>query len=340
MALRKGSGRKESGKGAIGRSTGLIGAPVKDHTVTKGMTVRDIVSQMGDAGGFSSRDIAAAVDILGEMVAEKGCLKFLSFPACIIATGTRGVIRDMVKGRLFDVIITTCGTLDHDLARIWKDYHSGHFLMDDAVLHKEGVNRLGNVLVPNESYGIVLEARLQPIFKDIYGSGKRCLSTRELIREVGLRLGDHVDDKARLESSIVWWAAKNDIPIYVPGITDGAFGCQVWMFRQEHKDFMVDVFRDEDELAAKVFGLKRSGALIIGGGISKHHTIWWNQFKDGLDYAVYLSTALEYDGSLSGARVREAISWGKVKEDALTVNIDGEATAILPILYAALLDGL
>jgi deoxyhypusine synthase len=317
-----------------------LGAPVRDHEVSKGMTVGELVSQMEDTGGFSSRDIASAVSILLEMEKDKGCLKFLSFPACIMATGTRGILKDMVKRRLFDVVITTCGTLDHDLARIWKDYHAGHFLMDDAALHREGVNRLGNVLVPNESYGIVLEQRLQPILKDIYEIGRPRLSTRELIKEVGLRLVDHTKDASRLETSLVYWAAKNDIPIYVPGITDGAFGSQIWMFRQEHKDFVVDVFADEEELAGKVFGLKTSGALIIGGGISKHHTIWWNQFKDGLDYAVYLTTALEFDGSLSGARVREAVSWGKVKEEAKTANIDGEATAILPMIYAALLDRL
>ena len=112
------------------------------------------------------------------------------------------------------------------------------------------------------------------------------------------------------------------------------------MFHQAHRDFSVDVLKDEDELAGLVFGTKTTGALIIGGGISKHHTIWWNQFKDGLDYAVYLTTALEYDGSLSGARVKEAISWGKVKERARIVNIDGEATAILPLMVAALLDRL
>jgi len=76
--------------------------------------------------------------------------------------------------------------------------------------------------------------------------------------------------------------------------------------------------------------------LIIGGGISKHHTIWWNQFREGLDYSVYITTAFEYDGSLSGARVREAISWGKVKEDARFVTIESDATLVLPFMIATL----
>ena len=79
---------------------------------------------------------------------------------------------------------------------------------------------------------------------------------------------------------------------------------------------------------------------MIGGGISKHHTIWWNQFKGGLDYAVYITTAPEWDGSLSGARVREGVSWGKIKEEARYVTIEGDATVILPILSLALFQSL
>jgi deoxyhypusine synthase len=77
--------------------------------------------------------------------------------------------------------------------------------------------------------------------------------------------------------------------------------------------------------------------LIVGGGISKHHTIWWNQFKGGLDYAVYVSTADEWDGSLSGARPREAVSWGKISATAKRIMVEGDASVILPIIVSALL---
>jgi len=63
------------------------------------------------------------------------------------------------------------------------------------------------------------------------------------------------------------------------------------------------------------------GALILGGGISKHHTIWWAQFSGGLEYAVYISSANELDGSLSGAKTKEAITWKKIRKNAKHVNI-------------------
>jgi len=80
--------------------------------------------------------------------------------------------------------------------------------------------------------------------------------------------------------------------------------------------------------------------LIIGGGISKHHLIWWNQYRGGLDSAVYITTSPEYDGSLSGARMREGISWGKLRETARHVTVEGDATALLPLMITALLERL
>jgi deoxyhypusine synthase len=305
---------------------------VEDFCMTRGMSAGGLVAQMEAAGGFGGKHLAEGVNIMAEMFSDDGCVNFLSFPACIIATGARGIVRDMVKERLVDVVITTCGTLDHDLARIWKKYYHGSFELDDAGLRRRGINRLGNVLVPNDSYGTVLERRLQPMFRKIYDSGMRRPSTRDLIWAVGDMLED--------EDSILYWAARRRIPVFVPGIMDGAFGCQMWMFWQEHRDFGPDLMADEQELSGIVMKAKRAGALIIGGGISKHHTIWWNQFRGGLDYAVYLTTAMEHDGSLSGARVREAISWGKVKPRARHVTIDADATVALPLMHAAVLDRL
>jgi len=307
--------------------------PVRDIQLKKGMNANDLVSELYKSGGFSAKNVAAGVDILERMHKDKKCFRLLSFPACIISTGTRGIIKDLLKEKMFDAVITTSGTLDHDLARIWKDYYHGTFYVDDKELHKQGVNRLGNIFIPNECYGKILEEKMQPILKKLYEK-KQKWSTKDLIWEFGKSL----ENEKKCKESILYWAWKNKIPIFVPGITDGAFGSQIWMYYQEHRDFTFDLLKDEQDLSDMIFGSKKSGALIIGGGISKHHTIWWAQFKNGLDYAVYITTALEYDGSLSGAQTREAISWGKIKEKSDNVTINGDATVILPLMIASLLD--
>ena len=307
---------------------------VKDMKVSSEMKLNDLVSQYYESGGFTSKKLGVGINIVKKMVGDEKSFNFLSFPACIVSTGTRGVLKDLVKEKKFQAVITTCGTLDHDLARVWQDYYHGTFKADDAALREKGINRLGNVFVPNSSYGIILEQKLLPMLQKIYDS----IEDKELAPyELIWKIGEQLEKEEKKEESIIYWCYKNKIPMFVPGITDGSVGFQLIMFMQDHRDFKINVFKDEAELEDIVFNHKTTGALMIGGGISKHHVIWWNQFKDGLDYAVFVTTAVEYDGSLSGARVREAVSWGKVKPDADYVTIEGDATVLLPIMASQIL---
>ncbi|UCE29411.1 MAG: deoxyhypusine synthase [Candidatus Bathyarchaeota archaeon] len=299
---------------------------VKDFEIGKSRDPEEILGQMEDLGGFQGSKVAKAVNILERMIKDKESLNFLSFPACLVATGLRGVLKEMVKRNWFDLVITTCGTLDHDLARSWGDYYEGSFELNDEEVKRKGYSRLGNVLVPDEVYAGQVERNVQAFLAEIHKE-KGELATYELIWEFGKRL------KAR--DSIIYWATKNRIPIIVPGITDGMIGYQLWMFSQD-KDFKINVLKDEQLLNDRIWKARKTGALIVGGGISKHHTIWWNQFKGGLDYVVYLTTAVELDGSLSGATPREAVSWGKIKEKAERILVWGEATSILPLMMSAL----
>ena len=304
------------------------GKPVEDFSITKDMQINKIFEQMSKSGGFESRNLADGLYALTDMIKDKNCLKFLSFVAAITSTGLRGVIKDMIKKKWFDVVITTCGALDHDIARHFSNYNQGSFTMDDAELTKQNIHRLGNVLVPMESYGPIIEEKMQSFLEEEYAKGTREMSTEDICRMIGSHLG---------EDSFLYWAYKNDVKVIVPGIVDGAVGSQIWMFSQKHTDFKLNIIKDSDTLAGLIFKAKKSGALMLGGGISKHHTLWWNQYRSGLDFAVYITTAQEFDGSLSGALVREAISWGKVTQDAKQTTIHAELTTVLPFLYLGLL---
>ena len=308
--------------------------PVKDIELKKDIKVNELMNEFFEAGGFTAKKLGIASNIIKEMDNDSNCFKFLSFPACIVSTGTRGVLKDLIKENKFNALVTTCGTLDHDLARLWQDYYHGSFEADDAKLREQGINRLGNIFVPNSSYGEVLEQKLIPILQKIYDS----LEDKELAPyELVWKIGEQLENEPKKEESLIYWSYKNQIPMFIPGITDGSVGFQLIMFMQEHKDFKINVFKDEDKLQDIVFNNKVTGALMLGGGISKHHVIWWNQFKDGLDYAVGVTTAVEHDGSLSGARVKEAVSWGKVKPTAKYITVEGDVTILLPLLASSIL---
>ena len=307
------------------------GRPVKDIEIDVNTSIDKIFNEMSQSGGFESTNLSTGLEILTEMISNKKCLRFLSFVAAITSTGLRGIIKDMIKRKWFDVIITTCGALDHDIARYFSNYKEGSFSMDDGELADQKIHRLGNILVPMESYGPLIEEKIQSFLEEEYQSGVREMSTSDICKMIGKHLG---------ENSFLYWAYKNNISVIVPGIMDGAVGSQIWFFSQKHSDFKLNIMADSVLLSGLIFKAEKSGAFMIGGGISKHHTLWWNQYRDGLDYALYITTAQEFDGSLSGALVKEAISWGKVTQKAKQATIHAEATTILPFLYSALLSKL
>ena len=307
------------------------GRDVKDIEISNDSSAYQIFNELKQSGGFESRNVAEGVEIISNMIQDKKCLKFLSFIGAIVSTGFRGIIRDMIKKKWCDVVITTCGALDHDIARHFSNYKEGSFTMDDKELADQNIHRLGNVLVPMESYGPLIEEKVQEILERAYNDGKREMSTADINRELGKSMGD---------DSFLYWAYKNDISVVVPGIMDGAVGSQVWMFAQKHADFKLNLIEDANFLSGLVFKAEKSGALMLGGGVPKHHTLWWNQYREGLDYAVYVTTAQEFDGSLSGALVREAISWGKVTKYAKETTIHAEITTVFPFMYKALLEKL
>ena len=169
----------------------------------EGVSFSELIRQMEASGGFSAKNLAIAVQVMERMVKDKDCIKFLSFPACIVSTGLRGAIAQMIEKGLVDVIVTTCGTMDHDLAKAYGGaYYHGSFELDDNKLHKEGINRLGNLLIPNESYGIILEKKMQPVLEEL-AQQKEEWSGRELVHEFGKR----IDDK----NSILYQAAKKNV---------------------------------------------------------------------------------------------------------------------------------
>ncbi len=306
----------------------MLARKVRDIRLRKNMKVKELVESMNSVGGFSAQNMVDGIGILERMFADKESYNFLSFTANLVSTGLRGMIADSVKH--FDAIITTCGTLDHDLAKAYGGKYSlGSFEADDRKLHGLSIYRLGNIFIESKEYGLTVENYFKEIMGNIYKSKdyKKEYSPSELLHEFGKRMKD--------SHSIIRQAYLSNVPIFCPGIVDGAFGTQLAIFAQDH-DFKLNVIKDELKLSDISFDNKKTGALMVGGGISKHHVIWWNQFKGGLDYAVYVTTASQYDGGLSGARLTEAVSWGKVKEKAKYTTIDGDATIILPIMFSCL----
>ncbi|HEV2166846.1 MAG TPA: deoxyhypusine synthase family protein, partial [Thermoplasmata archaeon] len=209
---------------------------VEDIRIDDAPSLDTLVRRMEAAGGFSAKELADGVDLLTEILEDEAMTVFLSFPADIVATGTRGVLAELLRSGRIDAVITTCGTLDHDLARCFRPYYHGAWDLDDAALHRKGLYRLGNVVIPQANYGTILERKMQPLLERLWRSGVRSLSTRELVWAIGESVGPE-----RGRGSIARAAFERKVPVFVPGITDGAVGSQLWLFWQRHKELSIDL---------------------------------------------------------------------------------------------------
>jgi deoxyhypusine synthase len=301
----------------------------KDLKWEKGMDVASLVSSMGKVG-FQSINLAKAKETIIKMKKD-GCKIYLTFTSNMVTSGLRGFFAQLIKLGLVDVVVTTVGGLEEDIMKAHKeDFVIGSFSEDDVELYEKGVNRVGNLFIRTESYA-KFEDLMKPYLKDIYSSKKR-VTPSEIFNEIGLKLED--------EDSILFQAAKKKVPIFCPAITDGAFGFHLFMFQQDHPDFVVDVVKDFSNILFSTSQDEKKGLISLGGSISKHHAILACLLNGGLDYAVYMTTASSSSGSMSGASTNEAKSWGKIKDDSDAVTVIGDVSVTFPLVMVSVLEEL
>ncbi|MBU2496927.1 MAG: deoxyhypusine synthase [Nanoarchaeota archaeon] len=292
-------------------------------------SISELVASMKNIG-FQASNLGNSIEIL-KKIKEDNALLFLTFTSNMTSSGLRDVFAQLCKKKIPNVLITTVGSIEEDLMKTFGEFKVYDGKTSDAELREKGLNRIYNILVPNELYE-KFETFMESFLEKIYEKQKQgMLSPSEIIFELGKEIND--------ENSILYQAAKNNIPIFCPAITDGSFGIALMMAKEKHKDFAIDSIKDMKKLyeittekpEAKEQEQK-TAAIILGGGVPKHHAILFNSLKNGLDYAIYITTSSPESGSLSGAPPQEAMSWGKVKSEAAYANIKGDATILFTLL--------
>ena len=302
---------------------------VKDFQWKKDMKVKDMMIQMQSIG-FQSVELKRASDVIVKMKKDSAKI-FLTFTSNMVTSGLRGFFAQIIKLKMADVIVTTAGGLEEDIMKSKGEKFSiGSFDADDVELHEQGINRVGNLRINNESY-MKFEDLMLPMFDKLYAKQKRW-AVSEMLREIGLMLDD--------ENSILYQAAKNDVPIFCPAITDGALGFHLYLYQQKHRDFVVDVVKDFGNILFVTNQDEKKGVVALGGSISKHHAILSTLLNGGANYAVYLTTAHKTSGSMSGATTQEAKSWGKVKDESDIATVIGDVTITFPFIMVNVLEEL
>lgn len=299
---------------------------IKGYDFEKGLDFKEFLKALSYTG-FQATHLVQGMEIVKAMRREKATI-FLAYTSNMISSGVREVIKYLVKNKKVDVLVTSAGGVEEDIIKCLRPFVVGQFEAPGGLLFEKGINRTGNIFVPNDRFAY-FDKFMEEFFPKIYQKQKESgevYCPKDLIYELGLAINN--------PDSVLYWAAKNKIPVFCPGIIDGSLGDLLFFFKQSHPDFLLDVTKEMKEIVELVLNAEKTGGIILGGGISKHFALNANIFREGFDYVVYINTAQEFDGSDSGARVEEAITWGKVKTTAPSVKIFCEATIAFPLLVA------
>ncbi|XP_038234375.1 deoxyhypusine synthase isoform X2 [Dermochelys coriacea] len=267
-------------------------------------------TSFGQAVQEINRMIAAKLEPLGEEEEThadlnpcrrqpSGCTIFLGYTSNLISSGIRETIRYLVQHNMVDVLVTTAGGVEEDLIKCLAPTYVGEFSLRGKELRQSGINRIGNLLVPNDNY-CKFEDWLMPI----------------------------------LDQMVAEQNMENNIPVLSPALTDGSLGDMIFFHSYKNPGLVLDIVEDLRLINTQAIFAKKTGMIILGGGLVKHHIANANLMRNGADYAVYVNTAQEFDGSDSGARPDEAVSWGKIRMDAKPVKVYADASLVFPLLVA------
>lgn len=300
---------------------------VNQINVAQDMKISDLISQFDKSGVLGAGRVGRACNILTDMIQDDEMKVFMSLGGPLIPGGMRNIVTQMIREGHVDLIVSSGANITHDLLEAFGGAHYRHEGKDDEELNEEGIGRIADINVGSDDF-TVFESEIIKIFDNI-SSTKSHISIQELLYEIGLLIDDN--------SSFVATAAENKIPIFAPGLIDSMMGLQLWIFNQGH-DFVVDAVADMHYLSDIVFEAPKVGAILLGGGLTKHYTLASNVIKGGLDAAIQITMDRPEAGSLGGAPLEEAKSWAKARCGSSLASVVGDVTVIFPLIYAAALD--
>ncbi|CAJ0565651.1 unnamed protein product, partial [Mesorhabditis spiculigera] len=301
--------------------------------------------------GFQASHMARAIEQINDMLKKRedlseledpaecfpypagrrktGCTIFLGYTSNLVSSGLREILRFLAQHNLIDCIVTSAGGVEEDLIKCLKSSYLGHFKMDGKELRSKGLNRAGNVLIPNDNY-CAFEDWLNPILD-------KCMEEQmnDQINWTPSKLIHRLGKEINNEESILYWAAHHSIPVFCPALTDGSLGDMLYFHSVRNAPGLrLDIVEDVRHINTMAVKSVKTGVLILGGGVVKHHINNANLMRNGSDYTVYINTGQEFDGSDSGASPDEAVSWGKIKPLASAVKVYAEATLVFPLIVA------
>lgn len=305
------------------------------HIDIKSFDSKPIIDSMRDMS-FTSRDTAAAADILNRMIKHKGCTIFLTLAGSTSAGGCMQVYVEMVKNNMIDAVIATGASIvDMDFFEaLGFKHYKGSYNVDDKDLRNNYIDRIYDTFIDEEE----LQVCDMTINKIANSLEPRPYSSREFIREMGKWLVKN----SKKKDSLVQVCYEHNVPIFCPAFSDSSagFGLVRHQWDNPQKHVSIDSVKDFLELTKIKMAAKTSGLFMIGGGVPKNFVQDTVICAEVLgkevpmhQYAIQITVADVRDGACSSSTLKEAASWGKV-DTMYERMVYAEATSVVPLIIS------
>jgi len=290
---------------------------------TKTKDLQSFLDSMEKVGVLGAGRLGRAAGIIRRMFDDSECFTFLSMSGPMVPGGLRKVVSQLVESGKIDAIVTSGANIVHDLV---EAYGGAHYRVpagkDDYELREAGMGRIADIYVEEEDF----EKFEKGIYEFLDGLPEEKMTTlapTEFLRELGLAQND--------DSSILKQAALQNVPIFSPGLMDSMLGFHLYTYSTT-KQLSLDFVKDLLILGEIVTQTKKTGAIMLGGGLTKHFTMGSTILKGGLNLAVQITLDRPEGGSLGGAPLVEGVSWQKMQTESNFETVIGDATIIFPLL--------
>ena len=272
--------------------------------------------------GFNAKRLAMACEIYKEMVDNKDCVKFFGLAGAMVPVGMQGIIYDFIKEGYIDILVTTGANLTHDIAETLGYHHLQGSIsisdISDIDLHKQEMNRIYDVFMPNKVYEGIEDFVSQLNIPD------NEMTVSSFLKYLGEQLPEN-------SNSVIKICAEKNVPIFCPAFTDSGLALQLGF---HHQKLNLNHFKDMLDMVNIAWDAKIAGICIVGGGVPKNFIFQSMQFcPNSATYAIQITMDRPEPGGLSGATLREAMSWGKVNENAKYSTVIADATIALPLIF-------
>ena len=293
---------------------------VEQINVDENIDITTFIQSLGNTG-FNAKRLAVACEIYKEMIKNKDCVKFFGLAGAIVPAGMQKVIHDFIEEGFIDILVTTGASLTHDIAETLGFHHLQGEVNSkngsDSELHDQALNRIYDVYLPNKVYEGIEDFVSQLNIPD------NTMSVSSFLKYLG-------DNLPPDNNSILKICAEKKVPIFCPAFTDSGLALQLGF---HHQNLNLNHFKDMLTMVNLAWDAKDAGVCIVGGGVPKNFILQSLQFcPNSAQYAIQITMDRPEQGGLSGATLQEAISWGKVNQNAKFSTIISDATIALPLI--------